>query len=232
MGAVAYVVAKAAHKLVEVFHDARAVGHNEDFAPGHDLNLSSTCRYHMKFRIDDLTARDGARIEAAARLLHTAFSRLGAWTTMAEARQEVVQSFGADRVSRVAVDSDGAVIGWIGAIRDYDGLAWELHPLVVDESWRRQGVGRALVTDLEALLATRGALTLWTGSDDLAGETSLSGADLYKALPEALGALRSWGFHPLPFYRRLGFQVIGVMPDANGPGRPDIFLGKKLVARR
>ena len=186
----------------------------------------------MKFRIEDLTAGDGARIEAAAGLLHAAFSGLGAWTTMAEARHEVVESFGAARVSRVAVDSDGAVIGWIGAIRGYDGLAWELHPLVVEESRRRQGVGRALVTDLEALLTTQGALTLWAGSDDLAGETSLSGADLYDALPEALGAVRSWGLHPLPFYRRLGFQVIGVMPDANGPGRPDIFIGKRLATRR
>ncbi|HEY6088963.1 MAG TPA: GNAT family N-acetyltransferase [Gemmatimonadaceae bacterium] len=186
----------------------------------------------MNFRIEDLTAGDAARIEAAASLLHSAFSRLGAWTTKAEARQEAVESLGADRVSRVAVDSDGAVIGWIGAIRGYDGLAWELHPLVVDEPRRRRGVGRALVKDLEALLATRGVLTLWAGSDDLAVETSLGGIDLYSLLPEALGTVRSWGRHPLPFYLRLGFQVIGVMPDANGPGRPDIFLGKRLLARR
>ncbi|MDP9204547.1 MAG: GNAT family N-acetyltransferase [Gemmatimonadota bacterium] len=180
--------------------------------------------------IEDLTAADGARIDGAAQLLHTAFAPLGVWTTMTEARQEVVESFSADRVSRVAVTSDGAILGWIGAIREYDGLVWQLHPIVVDEAQRRRGVGRALVLDLEAILGARGGLTLWAGSDDLAGETSLGGVDLYPLLPAAFADVRSWGRHPLPFYRRLGFQVIGVMPDANGAGRPDIFLAKRLRA--
>ena len=184
----------------------------------------------MHFTIEDLTAMDGARIEDAARLLHTAFSPLGVWTTLAEAREEVVQSLGPDRISRIAFATDGAVLGWIGAIREYDGLVWQLHPIVVDEAWRRHGVGRALVLDLEAILTARGGLTLWAGSDDLAGETSLGGVDLYPALPATLDTVRSWGHHPLPFYRRLGFHVIGVMPDANGRGRPDIFLGKRLGA--
>jgi aminoglycoside 6'-N-acetyltransferase I len=184
----------------------------------------------MQFTIEDLTATHDARIEDAARLLHAAFSPLGVWTTVVEAREEVLQSLGADRISRVATDTGGAVVGWIGAIREYDGLVWQLHPIVVDEAWRRQGVGRALVVDLETILTARGALTLWAGSDDLAGETSLGGVDLYPALPEVFGTVRSWGKHPLPFYRRLGFQIIGVMPDANGPGRPDIFLGKRLGA--
>lgn len=184
----------------------------------------------MQFTIEDLTATDEARIEDAARLLHAAFSPLGVWTTMGEAREEVVQSIGTDRVSRVARGKDGAVVGWIGAIREYDGLVWQLHPIVVDQAWRRNGVGRALVLDLEAILIARGGLTLWAGSDDLAGETSLGGVDLYSALPRAFDSVRSWGNHPLPFYRRLGFHVIGVMPDANGPGRPDIFLGKRLGA--
>ena len=84
--------------------------------------------------------------------------------------------------------------------------------------------------DLEAILTARGGLTLWAGSDDLAGETTLGGVDLYSALPDAFSVVRSWGNHPLPFYRRLGFHVIGVMPDANGPGRPDVFLAKRLGA--
>jgi aminoglycoside 6'-N-acetyltransferase I len=184
----------------------------------------------VHFTIETLTPADGARVQGAARLLNVAFAPLGVWTTMAEAQQEVVDSLGADRVSRVAVASDGAVIGWIGAIREYDGLVWQLHPIVVDETCRRRGVGRALVLDLEAILHSRGGLTLWAGSDDLAGETSVGGIDLYSALPAAFDAVSSWGRHPLPFYRRLGFHVIGVMPDANGPGRPDIFLGKRLGA--
>ena len=181
--------------------------------------------------IEDLTAADNDRIDRAATLLHSAFSPLGVWTTMAEARQEVVDSIAADRVSRIALADDKTVIGWIGAIRQYDGLVWELHPIVVAEEWRRKGVGRALIADLEAILATRGALTLWAGSDDLAGETSLGKIDLYPVLPNALDTPRSWGRHPLPFYLRLGFHIIGVMPDANGPGRPDIFLGKKIGPR-
>ena len=63
----------------------------------------------------------------------------------------------------------------------------------------------------------------------LAGETSLGGIDLYSALPGAFDAIRSWGRHPLPFYQRLGFHVIGVMPDANGSGGPDMFLGRRLA---
>ena len=182
----------------------------------------------MQLTIEDLTAADGSAIDEAAELLHAAFSPLGVWTTMAEARREVIESISTERVSRVARSSEGAVIGWIGAIREYDGLVWQLHPIVVGEPHRRVGVGRALVLDLEAILTARGALTLWAGSDDLAGETSLGGVDLYSALPKRLAAVHSWGGHPLPFYRRLGFHVIGVMPDANGPGRPDIFLAKRL----
>jgi aminoglycoside 6'-N-acetyltransferase I len=185
----------------------------------------------MHFTIEDLERSDVPRIEATAGLLHAVFSPQGAWTTIVEARQEVIDSLGADRISRVAVDIDGGVLGWIGAIRQYDGLVWELHPIVVADSERRRGIGRALVLDLEKILAARGALTLWAGADDLSGETSLGEIDLYAELPSALNRVKSWGNHPLPFYRSLGFQVIGVMPDANGAGRPDIFLGKRLAAR-
>ncbi len=36
---------------------------------------------------------------------------------------------------------------------------------------------------------------------------------------------------PLPFYLGMGYVITGVLPDANGPGTPDIFMSKSLAAR-
>jgi aminoglycoside 6'-N-acetyltransferase I len=30
------------------------------------------------------------------------------------------------------------------------------------------------------------------------------------------------------FYRKLGFVIVGVVPDANGPGKPDILMAKRV----
>ena len=77
--------------------------------------------------------------------------------------------------------------------------------------------------------AARGGLTLWLGSDDENDETTVSGVDLYE---DVSGAIRDLavvrGEHPCEFYRRLGFHVVGLMPDANGPGKPDIFFAKRI----
>jgi aminoglycoside 6'-N-acetyltransferase I len=35
--------------------------------------------------------------------------------------------------------------------------------------------------------------------------------------------------HPLTFYRRHGYRIVGVLPDVNGPGRPDILMAKRLI---
>ena len=54
------------------------------------------------------------------------------------------------KICRVALDEAGAVLGWVGGIPGYGGNVWELHPLVVRPDRQRQGIGRALVADLEA----------------------------------------------------------------------------------
>jgi aminoglycoside 6'-N-acetyltransferase I len=84
------------------------------------------------------------------------------------------------------------------------------------------------VADLEALVAARGALTLLLGSDDELFETSLGGADLYHDLPSRLRDVRVSGEHAYDFYRAVGFQIVGVVPDANGRGKPDIIMAKRI----
>jgi aminoglycoside 6'-N-acetyltransferase I len=105
---------------------------------------------------------------------------------------------------------------------------WELHPLAVRPDRQRQGIGRALVADLEAEVRWQGGLTLWLGSDDEAEMTSLSGVNLYPNVLVHLANLKNLRGHPYEFYQKVGFVVIGVMPDANGPGKPDIYMAKSL----
>jgi aminoglycoside 6'-N-acetyltransferase I len=184
----------------------------------------------MHHRIVGLSQEMPDYVEQAAVLLHDAFhGRSDDWQDLASARREVIDSLAPGRVSRVATDSDGRVIGWVGALPMYGDRVWELHPLVVAQAHRGQGVGRALVEDIERLAAAGGALTLWLGSDDEHLETTLGGVDLYANVPEAIrGFANVRGAHPSGFYRRLGFLLVGVMPDANGVGKPDIFFAKRV----
>ena len=94
---------------------------------------------------------------------------------------------------------------------------------------QRQGIGRAIVLSLENEARTKGGLTIHLGADDIkeGGATSLANVDLYDDLPEKIKRFLP-GNHPSGFYIKLGYKIIGVMPDANGIGKPDIYLGKRL----
>ena len=179
--------------------------------------------------IIDLTRDRPELIDGAAALLHDAFrGRTREWQDFDSAKQEVLESLSSDRASRVALDASGHVIGWIGAIPMYSGNVWEIHPLVVDGRRRHLGIGRRLIEDVETIAARNGALTLFAGSDDENDETSLSGADLYADLPGAIRNIRNLRGHPYEFYLRVGFRIVGVVPDANGTGKPDILLAKRI----
>lgn len=183
----------------------------------------------MAFTIVDLTGNRSDLVDQAARLLHEAFrGRTGEWQDLESAREETLDSLDAEKISRVALDQSGKVVGWIGAMPAYGGNVWEIHPLVVTGEHRGRGIGRALVEDVESIVRQKGALTLWAGTDDENFETTLAGVDLYADLPGAIRNIRNLGGHPYEFYLRLGFTIVGVMPDANGPGKPDIFVAKGL----
>ncbi len=180
-------------------------------------------------RIVDLTADRTDLVDQTAVLLHESFrGRSDDWQDLHPARQEVLDSLDDEKISRVALGESDSVIGWVGGLPLYDGRVWEIHPIVVSERSRGMGVGRALLQDLETLVRARGALTLWAGSDDENGETSLSGVDLYADTPAALGNVQNLKKHPYGFFVRAGFRIVGVLPDANGRGKPDIFLAKRV----
>lgn len=169
-------------------------------------------------------------IQQAAQLLVNAFREHwpDAWPTLKEGLQEVQEMLEPGRICRVAVDQKGDLLGIVGGIPGYDGNVWELHPLAVRPSLQGQGIGRTLVEDFEGQVRARGGLTITLGSDDEDGMTSLSNSNLYENLWEKVRDIRNLKNHPFEFYQKLGYVITGVVPDANGVGKPDILMGKRV----
>jgi len=173
---------------------------------------------------------DNERIQQQmAELLVVGFSvHWDAWKTIEEGLEEIQMIREAGFI-RVALDDAGKhVLGWIGGLPDYDGHVWELHPMVVQPDFQKQGIGRALVTDFEQQVKMRGGLTIQLGSDDEDNMTSLAGCDLYDNLWDKIATIQNLKGHPYEFYQKCGFRITGVIPDANGRGKPDILMGKRV----
>jgi aminoglycoside 6'-N-acetyltransferase I len=58
--------------------------------------------------------------------------------------------------------------------------------------------------------------------------TSLSNVDLYENLWEKIKDIRNYKSHPYEFYQKQGYTITGVVPDANGRGKPDILMSKRI----
>ena len=181
-------------------------------------------------QIIDLSSNNQTAIEQSASMLVSAFKVHwpNAWPVMQSALNEVEEATQPGKIVRAAVDEDGTVLGWIGAISEYDGHSWELHPLVVRPDLQENGLGKALVADLEQQVKFHGGETIYLGTDDEDGMTTLADKDLYKNIPGNLANIRNLKNHPYEFYLKQGFSIVGVIPDANGLGKPDIIMAKRL----
>jgi aminoglycoside 6'-N-acetyltransferase I len=71
-------------------------------------------------------------------------------------------------------------------------------------------------------------VTIYLGTDDENEATSLSNVDLYENLREHIANIQNYKGHAFEFYQKVGFQIVGVVPDANGIGRPDIMMAKRV----
>jgi aminoglycoside 6'-N-acetyltransferase I len=180
--------------------------------------------------IQSLRADQDTAIRQCAALLVDGFRDHwpDAWPELEEALREVREMLAPERLCRVAFAADGAAAGWIGGIPQYEGRVWELHPLAVRPDLQGRGIGRRLAADFEAQARERGALTITLGSDDEDAMTSLSGVDLYDRPWEKIANIRNLKGHPYEFYQKLGYTITGVMPDANGRGKPDILMSKRV----
>ncbi len=181
-------------------------------------------------KIIALSKQDEQLIQQAAQLLVDAFREhwADAWPTVEDGLQEVHEMLESERICRVAIDAEGNLLGVIGGIPQYDGHVWELHPLAVQPSKQGEGIGKTLVEDFEEQVRLRGGLTITLGSDDEDNMTSLSNVDLYEDLWDKVRNVRNLKKHPFGFYQKMGYVITGVVPDANGKGKPDIIMSKRV----
>ena len=178
--------------------------------------------------IADLALLSPAARDEAADLLVSEFGTPSGWHDRHAASEEI-ENILKDGFAQAAIDGD-QLLGWAGALEQYHGYVWELHPIVVRPDHRQRGVGRALVEAIENEVRRRGGCTLTLGTDDETRMTSVAEVDLYPDVLGHLRELRDLGRrHPFLFYQRLGFVVTGILPDANGPGKPDIFMSKRVA---
>lgn len=177
--------------------------------------------------IREFPKKDGDLFRQAAALLEECFPHAYSGEL---ARQQMELCVEEGRVSLMAWE-EGRLLGFVGAMPQYGVTAWELHPLAVTAARRGEGIGAALVAALEREVAARGCLTLYLGTDDEFFQTSLSQGDLFEDTFEKIQNIRNLARHPYQFYQKQGFQIVGVLPDANGPGKPDIWMAKRVTAR-
>jgi aminoglycoside 6'-N-acetyltransferase I len=169
-------------------------------------------------------------LEQAANVLYLASREITetSWNTLEEARKEVAESIH-KRFVAIGCLQGNQLVGWSGLRPVYGAFAWEMHPLVVLPEIQNQGIGTRLLSEIEKRAKEIGALTVYLGTDDERGFTSLSGKELFSDdLFEEIKRIRHFHRHPYTFYQKNGYRIIGIIPHANGYGRPDIIMGKRI----
>ena len=172
------------------------------------------------------------QLQQAVRILCECFANTpSVYADLSQADSEVARFIFGEECGALAALDGADVRGWIGWLEGYSH-AWELHPLVVDPSHQGRGIGTSLVRALEHRARSAGMISLWLGADDEAGGTNLYGVDVLPgALKHATTVQPSdQQRHPIAFYRKVGFEVVGLLPDVNGFGKPDILMAKRLSA--
>ena len=134
-----------------------------------------------------------------------------------------------NKINLAAIDEESNIVGWICGIEQYNIHVWEIQPLVVSKSAHGQGIGRKLVQAFEKEASLRGGITIILGIQDEYNETSLSSTNIYENTFDKIKNIRNLKKSPFEFYLKTGFKIVGVIPDSNGIGKPDILIAKKVA---
>lgn len=135
------------------------------------------------------------------------------------------------KISMIAVDDKDNVLGFICGIEQYNIHIWEIQPIVINDNFHQKGIGTELIKKFEKEVSVRGGTTIILTTEDVNNETSIGGEDLYKDIFKKLQEIKNLNKNPYEFYQKNGFIVVGAIPDANGYGKPDILMAKRVIKK-
>ncbi len=68
------------------------------------------------------------------------------------------------------------------------------------------------------------------GTDDEYNKTSLSDIDINENnIFEEINKIQNKNKHPYEFYQKNGYMIVGIIPNANGLRKPDIWMWKNIL---
>ena len=168
--------------------------------------------------------KGSSEIDCAVQLMMKAFPH--AYSDIEETREELVEL---SKSCLLGFYDKGKLVGMIGGMPQYGETGWELHPLCVKKDVQKKGIGRQLMHAFESHVKQLGGCIVYLGTDDEHFRTSLSeDVDLFDNPFYHIENIKNYLDHPFSFYQKVGYTIVGIIPDANGPRKPDIIMAKRL----
>lgn len=180
------------------------------------------------YTVDLLSQEDAALLRGVADLLVVACPSLYDGD-VTQALADVVQFAPAD-LSLVARDPEGTPIGWLRAEHFRGQASAEIKLVAVHPARRRQEVARTLVMAAEERMSGNACVTMLATVGDTRGRTSLYGIDVTEDAPRLLAGFHCHADHPAGFFLRIGYRLVGLLPDAYGPGKHDLTLARRITS--
>lgn len=166
----------------------------------------------------------------AAKILMNTFKELGSdsWNDMKSSIETVEECIEEPNICIGICDSKNNLCGWIGLRPMYE-KTWEMHPLVVKTEFQRKGIGTKLLSEIEKKAKQEGIIGIALGTDDENGRTSLSSVEIDQSnIFREIENIKNIKNHPFEFYKKCGYLIVGIIPNANGEKKPDIWMWKKI----
>ena len=183
----------------------------------------------MKYKFCSISDSEET-IKQAAEILYVTFTGAdrNRWLkNQKEAFDEVKECIEKPNIC-IGIKTGNELVGWAG-IRPMYEKTWELHPMAIKGEYQGKSYGRMLLKEIEERAYLNGIIGLVVGSDDETNSTSVSEKEINgENIFEAIKNIKNHKCHPFEFYQKCGYSIVGLIPNANGQNKPDIWLWKDI----